>query len=247
MTSPISPTTCQNTGRVLTEWYEAEELDDDQVKSKVIAEMGLDPNDLPWAGTMLMQMPPEMEEVFREYTSKVTKFKRRKFRHGMSDTEVAARLNEATKLVDPDNYKFLPDDVRARTGLEINPLWAMEVLVRSGALPLKDQLSALKELAAYTHSKAPSLQHNTNVNLKPEDWLLEIAKDEYSVVDVARPERIQPLQKREKGEGKDYERRRIQKDAGRQALIEKQASAMDAIMAELGDYDVEEGIQEFDE
>jgi hypothetical protein len=43
MTSPISPTTCPNTGRVLTEWYEIEELTDDQVKSKVIAEMGLDP------------------------------------------------------------------------------------------------------------------------------------------------------------------------------------------------------------
>lgn len=105
---------------------------------------------------------------------------------GMGKQEVQRRLDEASKWVSPDNQKFLPAETQDRTGLEMNPLWMLECLVRSGTLPLKEQVSALKILADYTHSKAPSVSHNTSVHLKAEDWLKQLAETEYPEVSVER-------------------------------------------------------------
>jgi hypothetical protein len=240
MASPITPEVCPKTGRLMTEWYEYAELTEEQLDQKVLDELGL--TEVPQGDpASILLMPPEFQEIWRAFHTRRSGFKRRKFVNNMSNVEVAARMNEATKIINPDNFKFLPQDVRERTGLEINPLWQMEVMVRAGILGAKDQLSALTTLAAYTHSKAATLSQNTNINLKPEDWLEEIAKDEYETVDDA--EIIQPKQRREKGAGVAYERVRARKDEGRQALIEYQAKELNKL-TELEDYYIEEGLPE---
>ncbi len=244
MSSPIKPHNCVTTGRTLTEWFENEELTDDQIEERVLSSMGLD--EAPKSnGLVRFRMPPEALEVWDEYQAKKAHYKRRKWKNGMTMTEVAHRLNEATKMVNPDNFKFLPDDVRARTGLEINPLWQMEVLYRSALLPPKEQVQLLSQLAAYTHSKAPSLSHNTNVNIAPEDWLLEISKDEYQTIDEAAPERVQPLQRREKGTSNRLEAKRLAKDTTRNDFILEAAAEAETLLTDLGDYYIGEGFNEY--
>ena len=242
MASPQAPKICETTGRVLTEWFELEERSDADIERLVLEEMGLD--EAPTTqGFPIGAMPPEVARIYNEFQGRTSAYKRRAWKNGMSQQEVAQRMNEATKMINPDNFKFLPEDVRKRTGLEVNPLWAMECLYRSGLLPPKEQITLLTQLASYTHSKAPSLSHNTNVNLKPEDWLLEISKEEYQTVDEAQV--IQPLQRRENGSGGEYETRRLKRDTGRHAMIEHQVAEQEALLTELGDYYVPEGLPEF--
>ncbi len=202
MTSPIKPEICKNTGRILTEWFEFPEYDDQQLRDLARASVGLPP-DAHVMAPCDPNTPPEQVSVAQKVLDFIRVRKRTKWRNGMTNAEIQARMNEATKMVSPDNFKFLPDDVRDRTGLEINPLWMMECLVRSGLLNPKEQVATLKELAAYTHSKAPTIQHNTHAEVKPEDWLLELATEEYKVVTE---EHIrQPRQPVEAGLGKQYE------------------------------------------
>lgn len=199
MASAIEPEMCVTTGRLLTEWFEYPEYTDEQIEKEALEHFGLEekpvtrPNDT-----------TEKGDLMRRFNAFVAARKRRKWRNYMKKDEIAYRMNEATKMVDPTNFKFLPDDVRERTGLEINPLWMMECLVRSGILSPKEQIQALKELAQYTHSKAPSINHNTTTHLKPEDWLLELAKEEYKVLGEDIPMR-QPMQPVERGSHKWHE------------------------------------------
>lgn len=115
-------------------------------------------------------------------------------------------------MVNPENQKMLPPDVQERTGLEMNPLWMIETLVRGGVLSAKDQVSALKTLAEYTYSKAPTVSHNANVEVSAEDWLQKLAEEEYPEV------QIEQRKTAPHGKGKRYlehKQRRI--DAGTQA------------------------------
>jgi hypothetical protein len=240
MTTFRPPEHCPVTGRLLTEWYEHKEYTDEMLTQRVLDELGLD--EVPTTGGRLVndpELPEEVREIVYAFHHKRNSYKRRKWKHGMSDSEVAHRMNEATKLVNPDNFKFLDDEARARTGLEINPLWQMEVLYRSGLLPPKEQVALLAKLAEYTHSKAPSINQNTNIN-KAEDWLVELANDQYETVDRSVPERIQPVQRREAGSGPDWAVRRGKKDGERNALLEHQTAAFKAL-TEIEDYYIEEG------
>lgn len=74
--------------------------------------------------------------------------------------------------------KELPADVQERTGLTINPLYEMELMVRADTLGARERLQALKELAAYTHSKAPSVVDSKVEVRTPEDWLSQLADED---------------------------------------------------------------------
>lgn len=229
MASPIDPTACKNTGRLLTEWFEYPEFTDEEIKALARAKSGFNPDNK----TPLVDMTPEEAEAFRKYTSFINSHKSKKWVNNMSQQEVAARMNEATKMIDPSNFKFLDDATRERTGLELNPLWMLECMVRSGILGPKEQIAALKELAQYTHSKAPNINHNTNITAS-EDWLLELSKADYKVVDENHS--FQPKQPREAGMGRHYEKRKTERVAlmnRAQDLINSEAEAM---TEELGDY-----------
>lgn len=212
MASPIPPEVDLTTGRVLTEWFEYPEYTDEQIEAMACAEAGITVEERPRG--MRFNMSPETQALHDRITGFIKKHKNRKWRQGMSQQEVAYRMNEATKMVSPDNYKFLPDDVRQRTGLEINPLWMIETLVRSGVLKPSEQVAALKELASYTHSKAPSISHSTTTHMKPEDWLLELAKDEYKEIEI-----VQPKTPLERGAGKTFEQRRMKRTQEVTSLI----------------------------
>jgi hypothetical protein len=95
-------------------------------------------------------------------------------------------------MTGPENAKFLPQEVQDRTGLELNPLWQIEVLVRSGTLAPQNQLSALKSLAEYTHSKSPSLSQQ--MTGKPEDFLIQLAEQEFEQVKVSEVHKAPPGQ-----------------------------------------------------
>lgn len=198
MASAQEPFICETTGRLLTEWFEHPEYTDEQLEQQALDHYGV--TEKPRC------RPDEISDqatLMRQINGFVAGRKRRRFPNNMNAQEVQARLNEASKMVSPDNFKFLPDEVRERTGLEVNPLWLMECIIRSGLLSAKEQLAGLKELAAYTHSKAPSINHNTNTEMSPEDWLVELAKDEYKVIgtDIELKERLQPV---EAGMGKKF-------------------------------------------
>lgn len=230
--TPIDPEMCVNTGRLLTEWFEYPEHTDEDLERLACEAYGVDPKDRPRGNPT--QMPPDEANLMRKINAFITKRKNRKWRHGMSQQEVQVRMNEATKMVSPDNFKFLDDGTRERTGLEVNPLWMMECLVRSGLLTPKEQVAALKELAQYTHSKAPNISHNTTTHLKPEDWLLELAKEEYQEIEIAQPK--QPV---EKGAGEGYEKRMAKRTQEVQALINYSEAEM-AELIELVDEEWEE-------
>lgn len=226
MTSPIDPEMCITTGRMLTEWFEYPEYTEEQLEQLACEAFGTTPEDRPkghWDS-----MSPEDADLMRRINAFKSARKNRRWRNSMSMQEVHHRMNEATKMIDPENFKFLHDDVRERTGLEINPLWMMECLVRSGLLSPKEQIAALKELAQYTHSKAPNISHNTTTHLKPEDWLLELAKEEYQEIEITQPK--QPV---ERGSGRRYENRMKKRLAETQALIDfsaEELAEMEAIV-----------------
>ena len=228
MASPIDPEMCLNTGRLLTEWFEYPHVTDEDIERMACEKFGTTLEDRPRDATW--NLSPEDALLQRRIQNFVTTRKNRKWKQGMTQQEVAHRMNEATKMVDPTNYKFLPDDVRDRTGLEINPLWMMECLVRSGLLSPKEQVAALKELAGYTHSKAPTISHSTTTHMKPEDWLLELAKEEYQEVVIEQPK--QPV---EKGMGPEYEKRRLKKIEEVTALSTFASAEFEAMAAEIGD------------
>ena len=223
MTTPIDPQMCVRTGRLLTEWFEHPELTKEDVELQACEHFGIKPEDRPRGDPL--KMAPEDADFMRRFNAYVAGKKARKWPYAMSKQEVAYRMNEATKMVDPTNFKFLPDETRERTGLEINPLWMMECLIRSGVLSAKEQVAALKELAQYTHSKAPSINHSTTTHLKPEDWLLELAKEEYQVLGD-QIEMKQPMQPIERGAGKKYEKAMTKKAAEIQSLINFGSSEM---------------------
>lgn len=169
-----------------------------------------------------MERIPEMTEddfnvvnigdaLSNQIATNINAFKTRKWRNNRTRQEVAMRLNEASKIIDPDNHKFLSPETSERTGLEINPLWQMELLVRSGLLTPKEQVAALSKLAEYTHSKAPTLTHVNNTEMSHEDWLLTLAKDEYKTIDEVAPEVTTPVQVRERGFGPEYHKRRAKR------------------------------------
>jgi hypothetical protein len=182
---PREPAVCPTTGRKLTEWFENERITDEIAEARVLEELGLDEH--PMRGKPLAEIDEEARHLSRIIGVKASSFKRRKWRHSMSKQEVAHRLDEASLMVSEENVKFLDADVQKRTGLELNPLWQMEVLVRSGVLSPKEQVQALTQLASYTHSKAPTMNFNANTNVSPEDWLLELAKTEYNQVELPEP------------------------------------------------------------
>ena len=232
MTSPIDPEMCLNTGRLLTEWFEYPHMTDEDIERQACEKFGTTLEDRPKGYFRILS--DEDNLLQRRIQNFVTTRKNRKWKQGMTQQEVAHRMNEATKMVDPTNYKFLPDDVRDRTGLEINPLWMMEALVRSGLLSPKEQVAALKELAGYTHSKAPSFSHSTTTHMNPEDWLLELAKDEYKEITIEQPK--QPV---ENGMGPEYEIRRQKKQKAVGALADFAAAEFEK-MAETIDADWED-------
>lgn len=216
MASPIEPEMCLTTGRLLTEWFEYPEITEEQAMRMACELYGADPENPPKRTPGKLTEEGELAQKIQNFVT--NRVRRRKFPNGMTMLEAQYRLNEATKMVNPDNFKFLPDDVRERTGLEINPLWMMECLVRSGLLTPKEQVVALKELAQYTHSKSPSISHATTTHMKPEDWLLELAKDEYKVLgtDIPIPQPKQPI---ERGAGAQYEENRARKIKEASALM----------------------------
>jgi hypothetical protein len=239
MTSPIDPEMCIKTGRLLTEWFEYEELTDEELARRACEHVGITLEERPLGHAVHLQaIDPEKADLARRVNGFIAGRRRRKWPNGMTKQEVQFRLNEATKMVSPDNFKFLPDDVRERTGLEINPLWMMECLVRSGTLSPKEQVVALKELAQYSHSKAPSISHNTNTNLKPEDWLLELAKDEYQVLgtDIEMPRPMQPV---ERGMHRLADKKRATRMAEKTALLTHSQSELEALEAEFDDWEEE--------
>lgn len=240
MTSPIDPEMCIKTGRLLTEWFEYPEWTDKQLEQMACDHYGIAVEDRPRGHAVhLQKTDPDAADLARKINAFIAARRRRTFPNGMTKQEVQYRLNEATKMVSPDNFKFLPDDVRERTGLEINPLWMMECLVRSGLLSPKEQVTALKELAQYTHSKAPSISHSTTMQLKPEDWLLELAKDEYQVLgqDIPMPQPMQPL---ERGMHKEYEQRRAKRIAEKTALLAHSRDELAQLEAAIDEGDFED-------
>jgi hypothetical protein len=226
--TPTEPDMCLRTGRLLTEWFEHPEYTEDDIVALACREYGIEPEDRPKVGLHDIDHP--QYDLARKINLFIKKRSNRKWKYGMSQQEVQHRMNEATKMVSPDNYKFLNDEARERTGLEVNPLWMMECLIRSGCLTPKEQITALKELAGYTHSKAPSINHTTTTEMKPEDWLLELAKDEYKEIDFK-----QPMQPVERGAGKHFEARREKRSADTNILLEHSNKELAQIEAEFGD------------
>lgn len=212
MVTPIEPLDCVNTGRLLTEWFEYPEYTDEQAREINYKKAGVPP-DFKWSD--LTTCSPEVAAFQRTVMRLASSRKLRKYMHNMTNQEAAMRLNEATKIVSPENFKFLDAATSERTGLEINPLWQMEVLVRSGVLAPKEQVAALKELASYTHSKAPTVNRNLNSEVSPEDWLLELASDQYKVIDEVNPTALvgRVIQPRELGLNPAHAKRRAKKVA----------------------------------
>lgn len=224
----LDMTECVNTGRKLTEWFEYPEFTPEQILEMAYEHAGVAPDFKMGHGS---NRNAEQQDAFIKIMAFSNKHKKRKWVNSLTQTEVAYRMNEASKMVSPENVKFLDEETQKRTGLELNPLWQMEVLVRSGVLSPKEQITALKELAAYTHSKAPSINFNNNSNLNPEDWLLELAKDEYKVigVDIPLPEK----QMVERGAGKAFENRLQKKLTQIENLAEHGQSEFERLAQEV--------------
>lgn len=235
MTTPIDPELCKNTGRLLTEWFEYPEYTDEDLRAKAKEETGFDPER--FKGKQIGEHDAETAYEMGRYNQFVSSMKNRKWKNNMTKQEVAARMNEASKMIDPSNFKFLDDETRKRTGLEVNPLWMMECLYRSGSLTPKEQLQALKELAQYTHSKAPNINHNTNTTA-PEEWLLELSKEDYELVDELPS--FQPRQLRERGAGRDYETRRAKRVELANTIQEYSAEEIGGMAEELEGFDFDE-------
>jgi len=210
------------TGRILTEWFEEKEHSPALIDALAREKAGFSPDefipDLHRSSSEWFALDDETRLKLIKYQAAKASFSRRRWRNGMTQQEVAHRMNEATKMVNPDNNKFLDTETSQRTGLTLNPLWQMECLYRSGILTPKDQISILKTLADYTHSKAATINVNNNNNTH-EDWIMQLAKDEYKEV---LPEKLPEDRKqpRENKHGPLYEKRRQQKlDAIEEATV----------------------------
>jgi len=212
------------TQRMMTEWFEYPETTKELELEKAKEAHGVGPDYEFPTGVTLSKLTKDELSLMRGINVQASNYKKRRWVHNLSQQEVAMRMNEASKMVSVANAKFLDEDTQKRTGLELNPLWQMETLYRSGILSAKDQLTALKELATYTHSKAPNIVQQTNINASPESWLLELAKDEYEV--------IQPVERRqqaERGSGSTFDARRLTKTRNVASL----ANFAEAEMAEM--------------
>lgn len=174
---PRSPT-LDRTGRLITEWFEKPAPEPKPPK------VHLEKSGAPGSIT------PELVQRWIEQGRPLGGQGNTKFKGGMTKQEIQVRLDEASKAAEEaaKNPKFLSPELQARTGLEMNPLWMLEVLVRSGSLNQGQMVNALKTLAEYTYSKAPSLNQSVNVTMKAEDYLLQLANEEMPVVQIeARP------------------------------------------------------------
>lgn len=179
--SPIEPTICKNTGRLLTEWYEHPVLTEEDIKHLAAVTAGFE-DGVP--SKFFSDMTSEEKDKFKIYRGVINSKKSTKFKGGMSRQEVAHRMNEASKMIDPDNHKVLDKATQERTGLELNPLYGIELQIRSGTLSPKDMLTALKTLAEYTHSKAPTVATVNNTH-SWEAHVFDLAKEAgYEVIDV---------------------------------------------------------------
>lgn len=161
--------------RELTEWFEQPDGNFDSMEeaayAKACERMGVE------------ERPKDRAEGARFHKFYIDALREKwNIFNGMNKQELAVRLNEAAKMT--EEVKYLPDDVQDRTGLQMNPLWMMETLVRSGALKPSQQVSALKTLAEYTHSKTPSYSAHATTELTAEEWLKALAKDEYKIIDL---------------------------------------------------------------
>ena len=190
---PIEPIECKHTGRTLTEWFEFPEFTDDEIRQMALVKAELEKP----IGKHVGNMTYEELQKNKIYVSEINKHKRKKYRNGLTKVDVANRLNEASKMVDETNPKYLDKATQERTGLEINPLWQLEVLARSGTLTPKDQLAAWSKLAEHTHSKAATIT-KTETTLTMDQLLQDLAKKEYPVIDIT------PASQKEIGSGEKY-------------------------------------------
>lgn len=226
MKTPFDVEFCKKTGRLLTEWFEHPEEDLDDLKERGAREYGLEE----YPKKPYSELNEEEKFTHRRINGFIAQRANGRWPYNKTQQEVQWRLNEATKFVSPDNQKALPEDIQERTGLEMNPLWFMETLVRSGLLSPKDQVSALKTLAEYTHSKAPSIRHSTNTELTAEDWLVELAKEEYQVIDD-KIDMAKPLPKADPGAARRNDR--IKRTEAVYSLEDYKQSAMEKMKAEF--------------
>jgi hypothetical protein len=164
------------TGREITEWFQKPAPE--PPKPKVKLERSAGPG----------KITPELTQKWIEQGRPLGGLGNTRFKGGMTKQEMQVRLDEASKAAEEaaKNPKFLAPELQARTGLEMNPLWMLEVLVRSGSLNQGQMVNALKTLAEYTYSKAPNLNQSVNVTMKAEDFLLQLAEEDFPTVDVQR-------------------------------------------------------------
>lgn len=76
-----------------------------------------------------------------------------------------------------DEFPRLSDDLQGSDlGVTINPLATMETMLTSGLVKdVSQMLDILKTLAKYTHS--PAVQRKITASVRPEDFLLGLARD----------------------------------------------------------------------
>lgn len=231
--SPIEPTVCKNTGRLLTEWHEFPELTDEDIKEMAMLAAGFD--ELP--GKMSYDMTPEEKDKFNIYKGAIARRKQTKFKGGMSKQEVQHRMNEASKLVDPDNVKFLDKATQDKLGLETNPLWHMEALARSGTLSPKDQAMVWAKLAEYTHSKAATVNHNTHSTY---DELMQKIMDDAAIEVEYAPIEVEPRIDAQPGMGKLYARIQEDKVKTSEQAEEITDAAFEDYAAQMSDIDLKD-------
>lgn len=184
---PIKPIV-DRTGREITEWFQKPAPEPPPPRKKL-------------SGVGQGKITAEVTQRWIEEGRPLGGLGKSKFKGGMTKQEMQVRLDEASKAAEEalKNPKFLNTDLQARTGLEMNPLWMLEVLVRSGSLNPGQMVTALKTLADYTHSKAPSLNQSVNVQMKAEDYLLQLAEQDFPQISVEVVKKASP------GEGKRFE------------------------------------------
>lgn len=170
-------------GHACSEWFEEPVTPPPPSEAHAMSDLS-DPGFVPDSVTRLKEWHKQKKLTDPGYYARLSK--KRKYAFGSKSLqEVQARLNQASRLtLQP---KWLDEATQERTGLELNPLWMLETLIRSGILSKKDQLVALGVLAEYAHSKALTVSL-TKVGTS-EPLLSEIAAL-YPVVEVeARPYR----------------------------------------------------------
>lgn len=228
---------CDRTGRIMTEWFEAPHLTDEDIKQMALDAAGLSEP----IHKMRFDMTDEEKEQFTAYNKVLASKRNTKFKGGMSKQEVQVRMNEASKLIDPNlNPKFLDKATQDKFGLELNPMWQMEALARSGRLSAKDELAAWAKLAEYTHSKAATITE-TNTKFTLEDYLnksvdeqREAIEAEYTVVQIEE-RTITPA-----GMSEDFNRKQAVIAKTMDQASELTSESIEALAEELGDFDIRE-------